>query len=110
MTTYMLPAFLTRFLLVGCSTVSFDKLLDSNADYDGSHRINAQLDSSRGALYGPRRVEAKLTDVYMHPHEMSGGDYFLGGWIRTLVSHAYWDGSGPTFQKVPPKRPGPPKR
>ena len=110
MTFHTLPAFLTSFLLIGCSTTSFDKLLDKNADYDGSHRIKAQLDASRGGVYGPRRIEAKLTDVYMHPHEMSGGDYFLGGWIRTLVSHAYWDGAGPTFTKDPPKRPRRPIR
>ena len=101
----ILAALLISFMLVGCATRNkpFTRMLDKTADYDGKYRAEAEIAKSKGAMFGPTHVAPKLTDVYLHSHEMNNGDYFLGGWIRTVVSHAYWNHSRPTFPKSSPK-------
>lgn len=86
-------------ILVGCMSTSHQNLLDETADYDGAIHAQQSLDAVNGAVFAPKRVEAKLTSAYIHPHEMSNGDFFLGGWVKTVVSHPYWDQSQPTFLK-----------
>ena len=101
-----MPIFLALLtsLLTGCLTTEFDRMLDQTADYDGKIHTEKSLGAASGPAFGPKRVEAKLTDIYIYPHEMGNGDYFLGGWVRTVVSHAYWDQRQPTFQKPKKKQ------
>ena len=92
-------ALLTSLIVTGCVSTDFNKMLDRTADYDGKLHAEETLKTSSGPVFGPKRVEAKLTDVYIFPHEMGNGDYFMGGWVRTVVSHAYWKNTKPTFPK-----------
>ena len=91
-------------LTSSCASMNFKNMLDETADYDGKVHTEESLSAVSGPMFGPKRVEAKLTDVYIHPHEMSNGDFFLGGWVKTVVSHAYWEGPKPTFNKPKKKK------
>ena len=45
----------------------------------------------RHTLLVPQRTNPTVTDIWIHPHEMPTGDYFRGGWIRTVISNARWE-------------------
>ena len=79
-------------------------LLDQRADYSGENRLNDGLSELSGPLLTPRRTESKTADIFIHPHEMPSGDYFLGGWIRTIVSPSRWElEKNPEFTIEPQK-------
>ena len=65
-------------------------MLEKRSDYEGSRQIKKELSSLQGPLLVPQRTESKITDIWIHPHEMPTGDYFRGGWIRTIISHSQW--------------------
>ena len=61
-------------------------MLGERAEYE---RVNdLRLSSSQENL---KRSKATVTDVLIHPHEMPSGDYFLGGWIRTVLKEPRWN-------------------
>jgi hypothetical protein len=66
------------------------KMLEKVADYQSLHRLENDLGSASGPLLLPKRTNALVTDIWIHPHEMPTGDYFRGGWIRTIISRASW--------------------
>jgi hypothetical protein len=72
------------------------KMLEKVADYDSLKRVDEELDSVRRPLLIPRRTKALVTDIWIHPHEMPTGDYFQGGWIRTVINRASWKLEKPT--------------
>ena len=91
-------ALLISLAAVGRKTTNFTRMMDQTADYNGDYRAEQSI-SNLGGVFSPKRVEARLTDVYIHPHEMDNGDYFLGAWVKTVISHAYWDHSKPRKSK-----------
>ena len=66
-------------------------MLEKTADYDGKHYTEGELRSMKGTLMSPSRSKPKVTDVYIHGHEMPTNDYFIGGWIKVVVGHAQWE-------------------
>lgn len=80
-------------LLPACAMTRAPSLnmLEVRADYDGK----AQLDDALGAAdelpLEPNRSEPRIADIWIHPHELPTGDYFRGGWIRTLVEAPRWE-------------------
>ena len=85
----------TIFLLsvAGCSINRAPSLnlLEKRSDYQGSEATKESTQNLRGSLYEPKRTETKTTDVFVHPHELPGGDYFMGGYIRAIVVQPRWD-------------------
>jgi hypothetical protein len=61
-------------------------MLDERAEYEKVNDI--RLKSPEDDL---KRSNAQVTDVFIHPHEMASGDYFLGGWIRTVLTEPRWN-------------------
>ena len=64
--------------------------LEKKADYDGVHKTHHAIQELKGPLLAPKRTGPKMADIWIHPHEMPTGDYFLGGWVRILVSQPQW--------------------
>ena len=87
--------------LTGCATNRAPGLnmLDIRADYSGKEYINSELSG-----HDPVRTVPKVEDIYIYPHEMPTGDYFRGGWIRTLVSKGQWK-----LEEVAPRSTSPKK-
>jgi hypothetical protein len=58
-------------------------MLEERAEYEKVNDV--KIYSSQADL---KRSKTAVTDVFVHPHEMASGDYFLGGWIRYYLCHA----------------------
>ena len=74
-------------------------MLEHRADYSGLRRIKENLSSLDSPSLVPQRTQPKVSDIWVHPHEMPTGDYFRGGWIRTLISHSEWTVGKPYISK-----------
>ena len=81
-------------------------LLEKVADYDGSNQVNESLEAVDNPLLMPIRTQPMIADIWVHPHELENGDYFRGGWIRTVVSRSQWqiEGKHEPLLPVPAKR------
>ncbi len=75
-----------------CSTVRAPSLnmLKKRADYRDINHIESSLNSIENPLLVPSRTHPMVADIWVHPHEMPTGDYFRGGWIRTIVTRSRW--------------------
>lgn len=80
-------------LLSSCATTRAPSLnlLEKRSDYDNMGQIENELSSVDAPLLVPQRTNPTVTDIWIHPHEMPTGDYFRGGWIRTVISSARWE-------------------
>jgi hypothetical protein len=80
-------------LLSSCATTRAPSLnlLEKRSDYDNMGQIENELSSVDAPLLVPQRTNPTVTDIWIHPHEMPTGDYFRGGWIRTVISNARWE-------------------
>jgi len=65
-------------------------MLNKRSDYKSTKQIEDALSSADEALLSPERTKPSVADIWIHPHEMPSGDYFLGGWIRSIISKARW--------------------
>ncbi len=65
-------------------------LLEKRSDYEKVHEIKGALEEVDRPLLVPTRTTPTIADIWVHPHELANGDYFRGGWIRTVVTRAYW--------------------
>ena len=65
-------------------------LLKQEADYEGIHQVEDSLKAVDNPLLVPIRTEPIVADLWIHPHELPSGDYFRGGWIRTVVTRSEW--------------------
>ena len=65
-------------------------LLDERADYNSTHEIKEALEEVDHPLLVPIRTNPTVADIWVHPHELANGDYFRGGWIRTVVTRSQW--------------------
>lgn len=79
-------------LITSCATNRAPSLniLEKRADYDGSRRLEDSVSNLDNPFFVPNRTEPKVADIWIHPHEMPTGDYFRGGWIRTIVNDSRW--------------------
>lgn len=66
------------------------KLLEKRSDFDGIYQIEEALSAVDNPLLVPVRTEPIVADIWIHPHELSNGDYFRGAWIRTIVKNPGW--------------------
>ncbi|MGE4233050.1 MAG: hypothetical protein AB7F43_06955 [Bacteriovoracia bacterium] len=67
------------------------KMLEKRANYDAAGSEDVEFGvSPEGDKLIPQRTETQTTDVCIYPHEMANGDYFLGGWIRTVIFEPRW--------------------
>ena len=85
--------------ITACQTMNHQNMLDDTADYDSSRHVERSLSQLSGNILGPKRVEAKIINIFVYPHEMDNGDYFMGGWVKTVVSKPYWDNTRRTIKK-----------
>ena len=94
-TLLILP--LCQFLFSACAMMRAPSLnmLNSESDYDGRGRLKQTLNDLNQPLMVPSRTSPKVTDIWIHPHEMPNGDYFRGGWIRTIVTDSRWEVEAP---------------
>ena len=90
--------------LTACQSMSHQNMLNFTADYNGDHHAERTIGQLSGNILGPKRVEAKITNIFVYPHEMDNGDYFMGGWVKTVISKPYWDNTRKTFKKKKKKR------
>ncbi len=67
-----------------------ENLLEKRADYEGLHEIESSLQAVDNPLLVPIRTQPIVADIWVHPHELANGDYFRGGWVRTVVSRSQW--------------------
>ena len=83
---------LVALFLSACATSRAPSLnmLERRSDYNGVGQIEDALSSVDTPLLVPQRTKPTITDIWIHPHEMPTGDYFRGGWIRTVISGARW--------------------
>lgn len=91
----LVPLF--QILFSGCAMMRAPSLnmLSQESDYDGRGRLKQTLNSLDRPLMVPNRTNPKVTDIWIHPHEMPNGDYFRGGWIRTIVTDSRWEIEAP---------------
>ena len=88
----ILYIFLTSLTLSACAVHRSSSLnmLDKRSDYAQEKRIKEDLSLIQNPLLTPRRTQPQVTDIFIYPHEMPTGDYFRGGWIRTIISESKW--------------------
>ncbi len=67
-----------------------ENLLEKRADYEGVHEIESSLQAVDNPLLVPIRTQPVVADIWVHPHELANGDYFRGGWVRTVVTRSQW--------------------
>ena len=67
-----------------------ENLLEKRADYEGIHEIESSLKAVDNPLLVPIRTQPIVADIWVHPHELPNGDYFRGGWVRTVVTRSQW--------------------
>lgn len=103
--------------LSACSTTRAPSLnmLEKRADYEGSNYMGEVVSEFEPSVLVPNRTSPRVADIWIHPHEMPTGDYFRGGWIRTLVSKSQWqmERNDPPIlmgEKPQPKKKSPPKK
>ena len=72
-----------------------DNLLDKRSDYDGVYQVKEALEKVDHPLLVPVRTTPVIADIWVHPHELPNGDYFRGGWVRTVVTGARWQVDDP---------------
>ena len=84
---------LVALFLPACATTRVPSLnmLEKRSDYDNTGQIEDALSSVDTPLLVPQRTKPTVTDIWIHPHEMPTGDYFRGGWIRTVIAKARWE-------------------
>lgn len=84
---------LVALFLSACATTRAPSLnmLEKRSDYDNTGQIEDALSSVDAPLLVPQRTKPTVTDIWIHPHEMPTGDYFRGGWIRTVIAGARWE-------------------
>ena len=83
------------------------KMLDKRSDYDNIYGVQEALESVDQPLLVPVRTQPVIADIWVHPHELPNGDYFRGGWIRTVVTRSHWqveDQKQPLLIKEKPKK------
>lgn len=87
-----LACLISVLTLSACSTMRAPSLnlLAERSDYDGSRQIDEALKEVGDPVSIPKRTGPTLADIWIHPHEMATGDYFRGGWVRTIVSDSRW--------------------
>ena len=90
--------FLFSILFLGaCATnrAPSERMLDARAGYDdgGDKPLDVTFTPSDDKVV-PKRSAPVIADVWVHPNELATGDYFLGGWIRSVVKEPHWTTSG----------------
>ena len=65
-------------------------MLEKRADYTHQNEIKEALGEVDNPLLVPVRTNPTVADIWVHPHELPNGDYFRGGWIRTVVTRSHW--------------------
>lgn len=93
MSLHILVVLLISLFVSACGTMRAPSLnmLDRRSDYTGENRASETLDDLDRPLLVPDRTKPQITDIWIHPHEMPTGDYFRGGWIRTIVTDSQWE-------------------
>lgn len=78
------------FFITSCSTTRAPSVnfLEIRSDYNGESNLK---NLNTNALFVPKRTEPKQVDIYIHPHETVHGDYFRGGYIRSIVQGGQWE-------------------
>ncbi len=75
-----------------CSTTRAPSInmLEKRANYNA--QINEEkIFGSKDSLFVPNKTVAKKVDIYIHPHETPQGDYFRGGFLRSIVETSKWE-------------------
>ncbi len=77
--------------LNACSTTRAPSInfLEIRSDYDGKSKLKDVNETS--ALFVPNRTKPQEVDIYVHPHETVHGDYFRGGYVRSIVKGGQWE-------------------
>ena len=85
----LLPLSFT-LIISSCSTTRAPSVnfLEIRSDYNGKSQVK-ELDNN--SLFVPNRTKPKQVDIYIHPHETVHGDYFRGGYIRSIVQGGQWE-------------------
>lgn len=82
---------LVALFLSACAHGPDVKMLEKRANYEAEGSEGVELGVAvDGTLHAPKRTESQTADIYIHRHEMATGDYFMGGWVRTVVFEPRW--------------------
>ncbi len=90
--------FLFSTLFLGaCATnrAPSERMLDARAGYDeGKDKPLDVTFAPSDDKVVPKRSAPVIADIWVHPNELATSDYFLGGWIRSIVKEPHWTTSG----------------
>lgn len=77
--------------LNACSTTRAPSInfLEIRSDYNGKSKLKDVNETS--SLFVPNRTKPQEVDIYVHPHETVHGDYFRGGYVRSIVKGGQWE-------------------
>lgn len=77
--------------LNACSTTRAPSInfLEIRSDYDGASKLKDVKNTS--SLFVPNRTKPQEVDIFIHPHETIHGDYFQGGYVRSVVQGSQWE-------------------
>jgi len=88
-------------------------MLERRADYNGEVELKTMLDDG-SPLFVPQKTKPQEVDIYIHPHETIHGDYFRGGFIRSVVEGSQWEltkvEAPPVKEEIRKKNESAPKR
>jgi uncharacterized lipoprotein YmbA len=86
--------------LNACSTPRAPSInfLEIRSDYNKKSELKDVKNTS--SLFVPNRTKPQEVDIYIHPHETIHGDYFQGGYVRSVVKGGQWELSDST--ETPP--------
>ena len=69
-------------------------ILEQRADYKGDRDVETAvraIGEGGSSLFVPQKTKPRVVDIYIHPHETAHGDYFRGGFIRSIVQGSQWE-------------------
>jgi uncharacterized lipoprotein YmbA len=77
--------------LNACSTTRAPSInfLEIRSNYDGASKLKDVKNTS--SLFVPNRTKPQEVDIFIHPHETIHGDYFQGGYVRSVVQGSQWE-------------------
>ena len=87
-TAFMLSSVI---FLNACSTPRAPSInfLEIRSDYNKASELKDVKNTK--SLFTPNRTKPQEVDIYIHPHETIHGDYFRGGYVRSVVKGSQWD-------------------
>ena len=95
---FILSVFSLLTLSCTINRAQSENMLNTRSDYLSDKPLDVDFIPTEQKTL-PTRAAAVTADIWVHPNEMGPHDYFLGGWIRSVIKEPHWSTS-PSLEKA----------